>query len=162
MTGSILSARERAVGALWGLFIGDALAMPVHWYYDRQALSRDYGEVRDFMAPRHPHPDSILHRSHYTPANADADILHDQARYWGQPGIHYHQHLAAGENTLNLQLVRLMLERCTTAREAIRVGGEELPLDQRSLTGLVAAERLGVGVSTLYRRLKALSIRVVE
>ena len=26
----------------------------------------------------------------------------------------------------------------------------------------VAAERLGVGVSTLYRRLKALSIRVVE
>jgi|GEM_PF-7023443 ADP-ribosylglycohydrolase len=25
-------------GALFGMFIGDALAMPVHWYYDREAL----------------------------------------------------------------------------------------------------------------------------
>jgi len=25
----------RARGAIYGLYIGDALAMPVHWYYDR-------------------------------------------------------------------------------------------------------------------------------
>ncbi len=104
-----LTTRDRAEGALWGLLLGDALAMPVHWYYDRQALRRDYGEVRDLLAPRNPHPGSILHRSHYAPANPDADILHDQARYWGQPGIHYHQHLEAGENTLNLQLVQVLL-----------------------------------------------------
>jgi ADP-ribosylglycohydrolase len=101
--------RERAEGALWGLLLGDALAMPVHWYYDRDALRNDYGEVRELLAPRNPHPGSILHRSHYEPANPDADILHEQARYWGQPGIHYHQHLQAGENTLNLQLVQLLL-----------------------------------------------------
>jgi ADP-ribosylglycohydrolase len=104
-----LTIRDRAEGALWGLLLGDALAMPVHWYYDRDALRRDYGEVRDLLAPRNPHPGSILHRSHYAPANPDADILHDQARYWGRPGIHYHQHLEAGENTLNLQLVRVLL-----------------------------------------------------
>ena len=25
---------RRLRNALWGLFIGDALAMPAHWYYD--------------------------------------------------------------------------------------------------------------------------------
>lgn len=107
--------RSRATGALWGLFLGDALAMPVHWYYDRAALQRDYGEVRDLVAPKNPHPDSILFRSKYTPRNPDADILHDQARYWGFPGVHYHQHLAAGENTLNLKLVQLLLETLAQA-----------------------------------------------
>jgi ADP-ribosylglycohydrolase len=37
-------------GALWGLFVGDALAMPVHGYYDVAALRRDFGVVRDFQA----------------------------------------------------------------------------------------------------------------
>jgi hypothetical protein len=26
-------------GIAWGSFIGDALAMPVHWYYDRAAIT---------------------------------------------------------------------------------------------------------------------------
>lgn len=95
--------------AIWGMFIGDALAMPVHWYYDREALQRDYGRVTDYLAPKNPHPDSILWRSTYDPVNAKADILHDQAQYWGRPGIHYHQFLAAGENSLNLKLVRLLI-----------------------------------------------------
>ncbi|MBW2436517.1 MAG: ADP-ribosylglycohydrolase family protein, partial [Deltaproteobacteria bacterium] len=34
-------------GALCGLCIGDALAMPVHWYYNRHALNQDYGRVAD-------------------------------------------------------------------------------------------------------------------
>ena len=33
---------DRLPGLAWGSFIGDALAMPVHWYYDRAALHRDY------------------------------------------------------------------------------------------------------------------------
>jgi ADP-ribosylglycohydrolase len=84
--------------------------MPVHWYYDREALRRDYGVVRDYAAPRNPHPDSILWRSEYTALNERGDILHDQARYWGQRGVHYHQFLAAGENTLNSQLARLLVD----------------------------------------------------
>jgi ADP-ribosylglycohydrolase len=92
------------------MFIGDALAMPVHWYYDRRALERDYGKVTDYMAPKNPHPDSILWRSTYTPVNAQADILHDQAKFWGRPGIHYHQFLAPGENTINLKLCALLID----------------------------------------------------
>ena len=33
------TTRERLRGALWGMFVGDALAMPVHWYYDLAAWS---------------------------------------------------------------------------------------------------------------------------
>ena len=101
---------QRVSGALVGMFIGDALAMPVHWYYNTDALRRDYGEVREYLAPKNPHPDSILWRSSYTPVNASADILHDQAEYWGRKGIHYHQFLQAGENTLNLKLAGELLQ----------------------------------------------------
>lgn len=105
-----LSDESRCRGALYGLFIGDALAMPVHWYYDTSALRRDYGTVTDFVAPKNPHPDSILWRSSYRPLNEKGDILHDQAQYWGKKGIHYHQFLEAGENTLNLKLCSLLIE----------------------------------------------------
>jgi ADP-ribosylglycohydrolase len=66
--------------------------------------------VRDYVVPRNPHPDSILWRSTYTPLSERGDILHEQAQYWGQRGIHYHQFLRAGENTLNLQLGRVLIE----------------------------------------------------
>jgi len=97
-------------GSLYGLCIGDALAMPVHWYYNRQALIRDYGRVTDYLAPRNPHPDSILWRSSYKAPNSKGEILHDQAPYWGQKGIHYHQFLKAGENTLNVKICRLLID----------------------------------------------------
>lgn len=95
---------DRAKGALYGAFIGDALAMPVHWYYETNKLKADYGEVVDFMKPKNPHTDSFMDAASYTPPNKKGDILHDQAKYWGKKGIHYHQFLEAGENTLNLQL----------------------------------------------------------
>ena len=101
-------------GALFGLCIGDALAMPVHWYYNRFALLNDYGHVKDFLTPRNPHPDSILWRSSYQAPNSKGEILHDQAQYWGQKGIHYHQFLKAGENTLNVQICRLLIESINT------------------------------------------------
>ena len=93
-----------AADAFLGSLIADAVAMPVHWYYDRQALARDYGTIDGYRAPKTPHPDSILWRSSYTPANEKGEILHEQAQYWGRRGVHYHQFLAAGENTLNYQL----------------------------------------------------------
>ena len=104
------STHSRIRGALDGLCIGDALAMPVHWYYNRQALEHDYGWVTDYLTPRNPHPDSILWRSSYTAPNAKGEILHDQARFWGQKGVHYHQFLRAGENTLNVKLCRLLVD----------------------------------------------------
>ena len=53
---------DRQRNCLLGAFIGDALAMPAHWYYDRAALARDYGRITAFTAPKNPHPDSILWR----------------------------------------------------------------------------------------------------
>jgi ADP-ribosyl-[dinitrogen reductase] hydrolase len=84
--------------------------MPVHWYYDCAALARDYGQISAYLAPKNPHADSILWRSSYTALNKRGEILHDQARYWGQRGVHYHQFLAAGENTLNFQLAARLYE----------------------------------------------------
>jgi ADP-ribosylglycohydrolase len=99
-----------------GSLVGDAVAMPVHWYYNTGALDRDYGVIHAYVAPRNPHPDSILWRSHYQPLHANGDILHEQARYWGQRGIHYHQFLAAGENTLNLKLARELFHWITAGK----------------------------------------------
>jgi hypothetical protein len=98
-----------STNAFLGALVADAMAMPVHWYYDQRALLRDYpefaaGDPAAFIPPRSPHADSILWRSSYTPLNEKGEILHDQAKYWGQRGIHYHQFLQAGENTLNYQL----------------------------------------------------------
>ena len=103
-TNSVLS------NAIYGLFIGDALAMPVHWYYDTTALERDYGLIVDYIQPRNPHPDSILWRSSYVAPNERGNILHRQRQFWGKKDIHYHQFLQAGENTLNLKLAALLLE----------------------------------------------------
>ena len=108
-----ISEVSRVKGALYGLMVGDALAMPAHWYYNRNALKRDYGHIIDYLPPRNPHPDSILWRSHYKPKNPRFDILHDQAQFWGQSGIHYHQFLKAGENTLNLKLCQLLMQSLT-------------------------------------------------
>ena len=90
--------------AFLGSLVADAVSMPVHWYYDVKALDADYDDIAGYRAPKSPHPDSILWRSSYEPKNPRADILHSQQEYWGMRGIHYHQNLKAGDNTLNLQL----------------------------------------------------------
>ena len=96
--------KEIYKNSMLGSLAADALAMPVHWYYDTQKLDRDYGRLTGYVAPQNPHSDSILWRSRYIPRNARGNILHDQSKYWGQREIHYHQFLAAGENTINYKL----------------------------------------------------------
>lgn len=45
--------QERAQGALMGAFIGDALALGPHWYYDLQQQWRDYGTwIDDYTDPQ--------------------------------------------------------------------------------------------------------------
>ena len=94
------------IQAYHGSLAADALAMPVHWHYDTAALRQDYGMVDRFMEPKNPHSGSILWRSEYHALNERGDILRDQAQYWGKRGIHYHQFLKAGENTLNYRLAQ--------------------------------------------------------
>ncbi|MFM8579151.1 MAG: ADP-ribosylglycohydrolase family protein, partial [Planctomycetaceae bacterium] len=97
-------AEEASGLAFIGSLVADAVSMPVHWYYDQAALDRDYGAVSGYLAPRCPHPDSILWRSKWTPPSREFDILREQSAHWGRRGVHYHQSLVAGENTLNFPL----------------------------------------------------------
>jgi ADP-ribosylglycohydrolase len=104
------SGADRAHAAFLGSLVADAVSMPVHWYYDRAALDRDYPELLEpadtlrYLPPRSPHPDSILWRSSYVAAGPQFDLLGDQAGFWGRRGVHYHQRLPAGGSTLNFQL----------------------------------------------------------
>lgn len=44
---------DRAAGALMGAFVGDALGLGPHWYYDLAELRRDYGEwISGYTDPR--------------------------------------------------------------------------------------------------------------
>ena len=48
-----LSLEDRATGALMGAFIGDALALGPHWYYDLDQLHADYGPwISDYTTPK--------------------------------------------------------------------------------------------------------------
>ena len=45
--------KERAMGAIMGMFIGDALGVGPHWYYDLEQLKKDYGEwIDDYTSPK--------------------------------------------------------------------------------------------------------------
>ncbi|XP_063967308.1 uncharacterized protein LOC129279362 [Lytechinus pictus] len=102
--------------ALYGMFIGDSLSMPVHWYYDVDNIKRDFnGWLTGFEAPRKRHPTSILTISATGGAGRSTFsgkqksiigdiILHGKLQYWtkNDRSIHYHQGMAAGDNTLNV------------------------------------------------------------
>jgi ADP-ribosylglycohydrolase len=99
------------------MFVGDALAMPAHWYYDVTALHRDLGVLRDYQAPNDYHPNSILPvASTGGPGRGSSEgdvvgsvILHGKKQLWCEPNRHYHFGLQKGDNTLNLLCVRVLL-----------------------------------------------------
>ena len=48
-----MTRKERAMGAVVGMFIGDALGLGPHWYYDLDELRADYGQwVSGYMPPK--------------------------------------------------------------------------------------------------------------
>lgn len=123
------SQLHRVESALKTSFIADALAMPVHWYYQPLDIERAFaGGIQSFEAAPDFHPSSImaLHSKNsggrysnmtgakgYSPqkqAQVVGDIiLHDKAQYWDRPNVHYHQGMQAGENTLNAHCARLLM-----------------------------------------------------
>ena len=114
----------RAVAALQGLFVGDSLAMPVHWFYRRWDIEQAFaGGIRQLESPPRHHPSSImaLHstrqggRSRSTGAATQQReivgdvILKGKRQFWGQANMHYHQGMQAGDNTLNAHCARVLM-----------------------------------------------------
>ena len=85
-----IKSRGRLQNGLWGLFIGDALAMPAHWYYQVDNIEKVFnGWIRDYQEPPHPHLESFMVGMGYSPDVETAkrqdrpfDILHEHARFY--------------------------------------------------------------------------------
>ncbi|MEH6911806.1 MAG: ADP-ribosylglycohydrolase family protein [Oceanicoccus sp.] len=120
----------RITSALKTSFIADALAMPVHWYYQPMEIERAFtGGIQRFEAAPEFHPSSImsLHSKHkggrqsadssskghsandQSPQVVGDVILKDKAQFWDKPNVHYHQGMQAGENTLNAHCARVLM-----------------------------------------------------
>lgn len=113
-----LSLRDRKVAALYGLYVADATAMPVHWMYNLSLLKRDYGTIAGYVKPKDTLEGSIMNLSNTGGGGRGSDqgdivgrvINHGKKAYWQRGGnFHYHLGLEAGENTLEAQLCRLLV-----------------------------------------------------
>ncbi|MEM7256229.1 MAG: ADP-ribosylglycohydrolase family protein [Pseudomonadota bacterium] len=112
---------NRARSALALIFTGDALSMPVHWFYRRGDILKYFppAGITRFEAAPDQHPGAImaLHstgrggRGAQSPEQAVVGnlILKDKAALWNQRGVHYHHGMPAGENTLNAWCARWMI-----------------------------------------------------
>lgn len=80
----------RLKNALWGAFIADSMAMPVHWYYRRKYIREGFeGGITKYEDAPHPHPESFMVGNNYHPNIAKAqelgrpfDIAHEHIRFY--------------------------------------------------------------------------------
>lgn len=127
MTAPLISAR--ATAALQNLFIGDALAMPVHWFYNVRDIDEAFpGGIRSFEAPPLFHPSSIMSLHSTSGGGRKAAggqvqtdivggvILKGKEPFWDRPNMHYHQGMRAGDNTLNAYCALTLLQVMNVAR----------------------------------------------
>eukprot|EP00544_Gedaniella_sp_CCMP2646_P011250 CAMPEP_0202490084 /NCGR_PEP_ID=MMETSP1361-20130828/7596_1 /ASSEMBLY_ACC=CAM_ASM_000849 /TAXON_ID=210615 /ORGANISM="Staurosira complex sp., Strain CCMP2646" /LENGTH=434 /DNA_ID=CAMNT_0049119911 /DNA_START=18 /DNA_END=1322 /DNA_ORIENTATION=+ len=128
--------RDRMAGSLYGMIVGDALAMPVHWYYSPNKLRNDYGQITEMVAPKPHHPESMVQGMSYS---GSIDIMHDKSRFYqghtvetqkqlskaeiearrddhgnfvgavAEERVHYHQSLKKGQNTANICIARSLM-----------------------------------------------------
>ncbi|QPG06169.1 ADP-ribosylglycohydrolase family protein [Salinimonas marina] len=114
--------RERVVAALKNAFIADALAMPVHWFYNPADILKVFPNgIRHFEDAPSFHPSSIMSLHATTQGGRARDsapsekyivgdvILKGKQQFWSGANQHYHQGMKAGENTLNAQCARVLL-----------------------------------------------------
>jgi len=122
---SKLLDRKRA--SLLGLYVADAVAMPVHWMYDLHQLKSDYGVIKGYVKPKDTFRNSIMNLSNTGGGGRGSDeksiigdvINHGKKKYWLRGGnFHYHLGLAAGENTLEAQLTRLLVRNLASQDNA--------------------------------------------
>jgi ADP-ribosylglycohydrolase len=122
--GAVAPLVDRLKGALYGMLIADALAMPSHWYYGGQRqVARDYGPITSYVAPLEKLPGSIMGKSNTGGAGRGGDkgsvigdvIFHGKKKYWRSgSGFHYHRGMEAGSNTLEALLARRAINVTST------------------------------------------------
>jgi ADP-ribosyl-[dinitrogen reductase] hydrolase len=104
-----LTLLDRKKAAMTGLYIADAVASPVHWYYDVRQLRKDYGSITGYVKPKDKMPGSIMNLSNTGGGGRGSDqgsiigdvINHSKKQFWmAGESNHYHRGLEAGENTL--------------------------------------------------------------
>jgi ADP-ribosyl-[dinitrogen reductase] hydrolase len=71
--------KDRISSSLYGMLVGDALAVPGHWFYSPTKLRKDYGEITGMVAPKPTHAESMIQGMSY---DGTIDILHDKAIYY--------------------------------------------------------------------------------
>jgi len=130
------TVNHRISASLRNLFIGDALSMPVHWFYRTSDIYRyfpPHGIDKMEAAPAD-HPSSIMSLHSTTAGGRKSAIRSSSARHkemnafslegevvgdiilkgkrelWGGNSTHYHHGLKAGDNTLNAYCTRLMIQ----------------------------------------------------
>jgi len=121
---SLAVVQDRIAGALWGALIADAMAMPTHWFYGGEAqVRREFGgPIEGYRQAPRKMRGSIMNLSNTGGAGRGSDkgsiigdvINHGKKQFWTRGGeYHYHHTLEAGENTLEAQLMRLMMRVIT-------------------------------------------------
>lgn len=135
--------KSRIQASLYGMLVGDALAVPGHWYYSPAKLRQEYGPdgITQMTTPHPVHIESFMGGSKFT-YTGSIDILHDKAQYYtghrilwtdddvqNRPGeldtpspppeqgpVHYHVSLKAGQNTTNACLTRVLIRYLTKSQ----------------------------------------------
>lgn len=128
MSPTLHQVESRLRSALWGMFSGDALAAPTHWYYGGfPQIQSDYGRggITGYTRPVTILSGSILNKSDPNGGGRlksgsiggktitiIGDVInHGKLEYWNpQKSYHYHATLQAGENTLEMQLARVLMK----------------------------------------------------
>lgn len=109
-----LTPAQRAKNALLLCYCADALAMPVHWFYDASKITEAFGErgVQRMEDPLPKHPYTFMKTPEVDEKlgkRVVGDvILKTNYKLWGPENQHVHVSLKKGENTLNADVARLV------------------------------------------------------
>ena len=71
--------KSRIADSLFGILVGDDVAVPAHWFYSPKRLRVDYGEITEIVAPKMSHAESMVQGMSYT---RSVNIMHDKARFY--------------------------------------------------------------------------------
>lgn len=125
------TTEDRVAGALYAMMAGDAIAVPLHWYYTREKRDEDrakyYNDTLDRLYQINPeirekHPDSgkyfkvvsqLFVKSNDLNAKFGAveELISKEHRpMWDIENVHYHATLDKGENTRTTELAKLLCQ----------------------------------------------------